>query len=211
VSAPVPSAARGGGIVFTGEAALPTRYGEFRTLVFHEAGDPSKEHVAVVRGDVTGASVLARIHSECLTGEVLGSLKCDCGAQLELALSSVAEAGRGLVVYLRQEGRGIGLGNKLRAYALQAKGLDTVEANLALQLPEDARTYDAAARLFRELGVTSVRLMTNNPRKVKGLTDLGIPVVERVPHIVFSHPLSHGYLETKRTRMEHVLPAGVVA
>lgn len=207
MSAPVPSAGRTSGIVFTGEAPLPTRFGEFRTLVFHEARDPGKEHVAVIRGDVTGMGVLARVHSECLTGEVLGSLKCDCGAQLERALESVAAAGRGLVVYLRQEGRGIGLGNKLRAYALQAKGLDTVEANLALELPEDARTYDAAAALLRELGVKSVRLMTNNPRKVRGLEELGIPVVERVPHVVLSHPLSHGYLETKRKRMEHVLPS----
>jgi GTP cyclohydrolase II len=211
VNARLPAAGRPDDIVFTGEALLPTRHGEFRTLVFHEARDPSKEHVAVIRGDVTGTGVLVRIHSECLTGEVLGSLKCDCGAQLERALESVALAGRGLVVYLRQEGRGIGLGNKLRAYALQAQGLDTVEANLALDLPEDARTYDAAAALLRELGVGSVRLMTNNPRKVRGLEALGVPVVERVPHVVFSHPLSHGYLETKRTRMEHVLPAGTVA
>lgn len=210
MSARVPSAGRPASIVVTGEAQLPTRYGEFRTLVFHETSDPTKEHVAVIRGDIAGDSVLTRIHSECLTGEVLGSLKCDCGAQLERALSAIAAEGRGLVVYLRQEGRGIGLGNKLRAYALQARGLDTVEANLALELPEDARTYDAAAALLGELGVTSVRLMTNNPRKVTGLSELGVPVVERVPHVVFSHPLSHGYLETKRTRMDHALPAGIV-
>jgi GTP cyclohydrolase II len=191
---------------FAAEAPLPTRHGEFRTIVFRHAHDPHKEHVALVKGDVRGDEVLARIHSECLTGEVLGSLKCDCAPQLDRALSLIATAGRGVVVYLRQEGRGIGLANKVRAYALQARGLDTVDANLALHLPEDARRYDAAAALLRQLGVKSVRLLTNNPEKVRALAALGVPVRERVAHVVASHPLAHSYLETKRLRMQHELP-----
>ena len=188
------------------EAPLPTRHGEFRTIVFRHGNDPHKEHVALVKGDVRGDQVLTRIHSECLTGEVLGSLKCDCAPQLDGALARIAEVGRGVVVYLRQEGRGIGLANKVRAYALQARGLDTVDANLALHLPEDARRYDAAAALLERLGVTGVRLLTNNPDKVRALAVLGIPVRERLAHVVDAHPLAHAYLETKRLRMQHALP-----
>ncbi len=147
-----------------------------------------------------------RVHSECLTSEVFGSLKCDCAAQLERALSRIAAEGRGVCVYLRQEGRGIGLANKIRAYALQGRGLDTVDANRALRLPDDARRYDAAADLLELLGVRSVRLLTNNPEKVSALTALGVRVVERLSHVVPSHPLSKAYLETKRTRMQHALP-----
>jgi GTP cyclohydrolase II len=188
------------------EAPLPTRHGEFRTIVFRHESEPVKEHVALVRGDVQGDDVLVRVHSECLTGEVLQSLKCDCAPQLDAALARIAAEGRGVLVYLRQEGRGIGLANKVRAYALQARGLDTVDANLALSLPEDARRYDAAAALLSKLGVTGVRLLTNNPEKVRALAALGIPVRERLAHVVESHPLARGYLETKRQRMQHALP-----
>ena len=193
-------------ITVLAEAPLPTRHGEFRTLVFASPDDPTREHVALVRGSVEGDQVLTRVHSECLTGEILGSLKCDCAAQLDRALELIARAERGVLVYLRQEGRGIGLANKVRAYALQARGFDTVDANLALALPEDARRYDAAAALLRTLGVAGVRLLTNNPDKVSALEGLGVPVRERVPHVVDAHPLSHGYLETKRRRMQHLLP-----
>jgi GTP cyclohydrolase II len=188
------------------EAPLPTRHGEFRTCVFAEPKHRTQDHVALVRGDVRGEDVLVRIHSECLTGEIFGSLKCDCAEQLDHALERIARAERGVLVYLRQEGRGIGLANKVRAYALQARGYDTVDANLALALPEDAREYGAAAAILERLGVRSVRLLTNNPLKVEALGALGIPVRERVPHVVAGHPLCHAYLETKRRRMSHVLP-----
>jgi len=193
-------------IAILAEAPLPTRHGEFRTLVFVSPDDPNREHVALVRGDVGGDHVLSRVHSECLTGEILGSLKCDCAPQLERSLELIARAERGVLVYLRQEGRGIGLANKVRAYALQARGFDTVDANLALSLPEDARRYELAAALLRTLGVAGVRLLTNNPAKVRALEALGLPVRERLPLVVEAHPLSHAYLETKRRRMHHLLP-----
>jgi GTP cyclohydrolase II len=188
------------------EAPIPTRHGAFRTCVFVDPSVPSREHVALVLGDVGRDDVLCRVHSECLTGEILGSLKCDCAPQLDHALERIAREGTGVLVYLRQEGRGIGLANKVRAYALQARGLDTVEANLALDLPEDARRYDAAAVILKQLGVSSVRLLTNNPLKVNALISLGIPVAERLPHVVPAHPLSHDYLATKRRKMQHLLP-----
>lgn len=193
-------------IEIVAEAPLPTRHGEFRTCVFVEPAAPLVEHVALVRGRLRRDDVLCRVHSECLTGEILGSLKCDCSAQLDRALEQIAREGSGVLVYLRQEGRGIGLANKVRAYALQARGFDTVEANLALELPEDARRYDAAAGVLRQLGVESVRLLTNNPHKVEALSSLGIAVRERLPHIVTTHPLSHAYLATKRRKMQHLLP-----
>jgi GTP cyclohydrolase II len=188
------------------EAPLPTRHGDFRTLVFVDPALPNVEHVALVRGEVARNDVLCRVHSECLTGEILGSLKCDCAPQLDRALERIARDGSGVLVYLRQEGRGIGLANKVRAYALQARGFDTVDANLALELPEDARRYDVAAGVLRHLGVASVRLLTNNPHKVEALVGLGISVRERVSHVVSAHPLSHAYLSTKRRRMQHLLP-----
>jgi GTP cyclohydrolase II len=191
---------------FAAEAPIPTRHGAFRTCVFVEPDAPSREHVALVLGDVARSDVLCRVHSECLTGEILGSLKCDCASQLDLALARIAHEGSGVLVYLRQEGRGIGLANKVRAYALQARGFDTVEANLALELPEDARCYDAAAGILGLLGVESVRLLTNNPLKVQALVSLGIPVTERLPHVVAAHPLSHAYLATKRCKLQHLLP-----
>jgi GTP cyclohydrolase II/3,4-dihydroxy 2-butanone 4-phosphate synthase/GTP cyclohydrolase II len=190
------------------DADVPTEYGTVRTVVYRVGeGTPPEEHVALVVGDVaTGdAPVLARVHSECWTGEVLHSHKCDCRAQLDRALRAVADAGRGVVVYLRQEGRGIGLGNKVRAYALQSEGVDTVDANRILGFADDARTYDVAASILRDLGVHRVALMTNNPRKVQGLVTCGIEVAERVA--LRAEPNEHNaeYLEVKARRMGHKL------
>ena len=193
-------------------AELPTRFGLFHTHVFRatEPGDGavSKEHVALVFGDIRNASALPiRIHSECITSEVFGSLKCDCKDQLDAAMAEVARRGAGAVLYLRQEGRGIGLANKIRAYELQQKGADTVDANRLLGLPDDAREYHAAAHMLAHFGVQSVQLMTNNPAKVDALRSLGVSVVGRLPVIVPSNPFSAGYLETKRARMAHELPS----
>ena len=194
-------------------AQLPTRHGLFTTHVFSsaahgDAGHPvEKEHVALVRGDIRGkAGVLARVHSECMTSEVFGSLKCDCKEQLDAALAEVARRGAGVILYLRQEGRGIGLGNKIRAYDLQSQGHDTVDANRLLGLPDDARRYDVARDMLEWLGVKSVRLMTNNPEKVSGLRALGVNVLARVPVVIAPNPYSAGYLEAKRVRMAHELP-----
>jgi GTP cyclohydrolase II len=196
------------------EAKLPTRHGEFETHVFRSATDVSstdapvlQEHVALVRGDVRGKEgVLVRIHSECITSEVFGSLKCDCKQQLDAAFAAIGRAGLGAILYLRQEGRGIGLANKIRAYALQANGHDTVDANRLLGLPDDARRYDVARDMLQHLGVASVNLLTNNPAKVRALRHLGIPVVRRVPIVVAPTQHSAGYLEAKRLRMNHDLP-----
>ncbi len=185
------------------EAELPTEYGIFRVFVYRE-GD--KEHAAIVHGDIDGApDVLCRVHSECLTGEVLHSLKCDCREQLDLAMRRIAEAKKGVVVYLRQEGRGIGLGNKIRAYALQAQGADTVDANTMLGFPPDLRRYDVAARILEDLRVRSIALMTNNPEKVDALIADGVNVTRRVNHHVDPTAESRGYLETKRSRLGHHL------
>jgi len=186
------------------EASLPTRFGSFHVVVYKEL-DGDKEHVAILAGDVQGASdVLVRVHSECLTGEVLHSLKCDCRAQLDLALERIQRAGVGAVLYLRQEGRGIGLGNKIRAYAMQDRGLDTVDANLALGFEDDQRGYHVAADMLRDLGVESVVLMTNNPRKVAGLERDGIRVSRREPHEVEAHEHNRDYLKTKQARLGHL-------
>jgi GTP cyclohydrolase II len=186
------------------EAPLPTHRGLFRTVVFRERAGGA-EHVAMVLGDVAGEAVPVRLHSECLTSEVLGSLKCDCRAQLDRALDLVAARGRGVVLYLRQEGRGLGLGNKIRAYALQEQGADTVDANRMLGFADDARTYDVAAAILRDLGVHAVALMTNNPSKVQGLEAQGIRVVERVPHRAEPNPHNVDYLAAKAKRMGHAL------
>jgi GTP cyclohydrolase II len=186
------------------EAPLPTERGLFRVVVFRERRSGA-EHVAMVMGDVAGESVLARIHSECLTSEVLGSLKCDCRAQLDRALDLIADTGRGVLLYLRQEGRGIGLGNKIRAYALQAKGHDTYEANRLLGFPDDLRRYDVAAEMLRLLGVKSVELVTNNPQKLAGLADAGFPVRGRVALPSPANPHNIGYLEVKRARTGHLI------
>lgn len=186
------------------EANLPTRFGAFRVVVYKEL-DGDKEHVAVIVGEVEGAEdVLIRVHSECLTGEVLHSLKCDCRDQLDLALERIQRVGNGAVLYLRQEGRGIGLGNKIRAYAMQDQGLDTVDANLALGFEDDQRGYRVAADMLRDLGVKSVALMTNNPRKVAGLEGDGIRVSRREPHEVEAHEHNRDYLKTKQARLGHL-------
>jgi 3,4-dihydroxy 2-butanone 4-phosphate synthase/GTP cyclohydrolase II len=184
------------------EADLPTPWGLFRIVVYKVADD---EALALVRGQVAGReAVLTRVHSECLTGEVFGSLRCDCRQQLEHALERIAEAEVGVLVYLRQEGRGIGLGNKVRAYALQDQGHDTVDANLALGFAADLRSYDLAASILRDLGIGSVRLMTNNPAKLDGLRDAGVVVSEHEPHWVAASDLSHDYLEAKRSKLGHL-------
>jgi 3,4-dihydroxy 2-butanone 4-phosphate synthase/GTP cyclohydrolase II len=195
-----------------GDARLPTVHGTFRIVSYRDVD--GHEHVALVAGDPGrsgGDDVLARLHSECLTGDVLGSRKCDCGAQLAEALRSVdaagAAGGSGVVVYLRgHEGRGIGLANKIRAYQLQDAGLDTVDANIEQGLPIDARTYDVAAAILRDLGVRSVRLMTNNPSKVRGLVAEGIEVLDQVPLVVGGTADNVSYLATKRDRLGHRLP-----
>ena len=194
------------------QAPLPTRHGMFQVRVFRWE-DPgvhpslSREHCALVMGEVRGRrSVPVRVHSECLTGEVFSSLKCDCREQFDHAQAAIAKQGFGVILYLRQEGRGIGLANKVRAYALQAMGADTVEANELLHLPVDARTYDAAAGMLRELGVESVELMTNNPAKVDELRKLGVTVDARLPVLIPANPFSASYLEVKRRRMAHELP-----
>ncbi len=192
------------------EAEIPTGYGPFRLYVYRNASEANsdapnvEEHMAMVRGDVANASnVLCRVHSECWTSEVLGSLKCDCREQLEVALERVAAEGTGVVVYLRQEGRGIGLGNKVRAYALQDSGADTVEANLALGFEADARRYDLAASILADLGVRSIRLLTNNPLKVAGLRSAGVPVADRIAHWVGENQHNAAYLAVKRRKMGH--------
>jgi GTP cyclohydrolase II len=182
-------------------ATLPTRHGVFQLAVYRHEGE---EHVAAWVGEIAGPEILCRVHSECWTGEVLGSLKCDCRAQLDSALERIARTGCGVLVYLRQEGRGIGLGDKIRAYALQDEGADTVDANVKLGLPVDARRYDVAAAILRDLGVRSVTLMTNNPDKIAGLQGAGIPVLRRVAHWVPSSMQSAQYLETKRDRLGHL-------
>ncbi len=187
-----------------GEAPLPTERGVFRTFVFRDDATGA-EHVAMAMGDIAGELVPVRVHSECLTSEVLGSLKCDCRAQLDRALDLVALRKRGVVLYLRQEGRGIGLGNKIRAYALQAQGADTYEANRMLGFPDDLRRYDVAAEMLRQLGVRSVELVTNNPQKIAQLEAAGIPVRRRVALPSPSNPHNVSYLEIKRQRTGHLI------
>ncbi len=190
------------------EAQMPSRFGPFRLVVYREI-DGDKEHLAVLVGEIEGSEdLLTRVHSECLTGEAFHSLRCDCRDQLDLALQRVQSAGTGAVLYLRQEGRGIGLGNKIRAYAKQDEGLDTVEANLALGFEDDQRGYQVAADMLRDLGVRSVALMTNNPRKVEGLENDGIKVTRREPHEAEAHEHNRDYLKTKQDRMGHLSTNG---
>ena len=186
-------------------ANLPTRYGNFEIYVY---GTPeNKEHVALTLGAIDdGEPALVRVHSECMTGDVFGSSRCDCGEQLDDSLRFLREEGRGALLYLRQEGRGIGLANKISAYTLQEQGLDTVEANLALGLPEDGRDYRVAAEMLLDLGVRRARLLTNNPAKVEGLGRHGVAVLERVPLGISPNPSNVGYLRTKREKMGHLLP-----
>jgi GTP cyclohydrolase II len=186
------------------EAQIPTRYGALRLHIFTDKR--GKEHVAAVAGTVRDQrDVLCRIHSECLTSEIFASLKCDCRDQLETALTRIG-AENGVVIYLRQEGRGIGLANKIRAYALQNEGADTVDANRILGLPDDLRSYELAGRILQDLGVLSVRLMTNNPTKIQGLADAGVDVVRHEPLLCDVDDLAQGYLEVKRDRMGHLIP-----
>ncbi len=185
--------------------ALPTAFGEF-TVIGYRALLDDKHHVAMIKGEVDGRSdVLVRVHSECLTGDVFHSLRCDCGEQLESALAMIEREGRGVLLYLAQEGRGIGLLNKLRAYRLQDEGLDTVDANLELGLPVDLRDYGIGAQILVDLGLTSIRILTNNPKKLRGLEGYGLSVTEQVPIVHAANPHNERYLQAKRDRLGHAL------
>lgn len=187
------------------EAKLPTKYGEFKVIGFENKKN-GEHHVALVKGKVDdGEAVLVRVHSECLTGDVFGSSKCDCGDQYDAAMKKIAEEGRGAVIYLRQEGRGIGLINKLRAYALQDKGMDTVEANLALGFAADLRDYSVAADMLKKIGIKKVRLLTNNPEKIEGLEKNGIEVCERIEIETIHKKECEFYMQTKKNKMGHIL------
>ncbi len=192
-------------IEFVATSKLPTAYGDFKITVFQDP-KTGEEHVALSKGLETPPTepVLVRIHSECLTGDAFASLKCDCGPQLHSTMKLINEAGQGVILYLRQEGRGIGLTNKIRAYALQDQGHDTVDANLLLNLPADARRYDMCSIMLDQLQVKEVKLITNNPLKIKALKDLGINVVDRVALTVGLNPFNEEYLKTKHDRMSHM-------
>jgi 3,4-dihydroxy 2-butanone 4-phosphate synthase/GTP cyclohydrolase II len=184
---------------------LPSRYGDFQIHLYKSQTD-QKEHIALVKGDIRpDEPVLVRVHSECLTGDVFGSLRCDCNAQLVAAMALVEKEGRGIVLYMRQEGRGIGLLNKLKAYKLQDEGLDTVEANEKLGFREDLRDYGIGAQILHDLGVRKMRLMTNNPKKIVGLTGYGLEIVERVPLEIRPNDYNEQYLMTKRDKMGHLI------
>lgn len=186
------------------EVRMPTDYGEFRAVAYTNDVD-NKEHVALVKGEINGDEpVLVRVHSECLTGDVFHSHRCDCGPQFEAALRQIEEAGRGVLLYMRQEGRGIGLINKLKAYKLQEQGFDTVDANLKLGFPADLRDYGIGAQILKDLGVRKIRLMTNNPRKIKGLEGYGLEVVERVPIQMKENEDNTKYLHTKQAKLGHL-------
>ncbi len=188
------------------EAHLPTRYGDFTAIAYKSVIDPD-EHVALVKGEIVNGDepVLVRVHSECLTGDVFGSIRCDCGEQIPLAMEAIEKEGRGIFLYMRQEGRGIGLHNKIKAYALQDGGLDTVDANIELGFPPDLRDYGIGAQILSDLGVRDMRLLTNNPKKVVGLDGYGLRVVETVPILAPPHPENIGYLQTKKTKMGHLI------
>jgi len=196
-------------IEFVATSRLPTAFGEFKITVFQDP-NTGEEHVALSKGLDTPPTepVLVRIHSECLTGDAFASLKCDCGPQLQATQKLINEVGQGVILYLRQEGRGIGLTNKIRAYALQDQGHDTVDANLMLNLPADARRYDMCSIMLDHLQVKQVKLITNNPSKIQALQELGIDVVDRVPLTVGLNPFNAQYLKTKHERMAHMYKKG---
>ena len=190
-------------------ARIPTRHGTFQLMLFTTSND-NKEHMALIMGDVKDKDgVIVRVHSECFTGDVLGSLRCDCGEQLDRAMQLVAQAKQGVILYLRQEGRGIGLLDKLRAYNFQDEGLDTVEANLKLGHQPDERDYTVAALMLRDLGVRSINLITNNPKKISDLQELGVMVRQRTPIEMPPRPENVRYLRTKAKRMDHLLQLGL--
>jgi 3,4-dihydroxy 2-butanone 4-phosphate synthase/GTP cyclohydrolase II len=187
------------------EAKLPTPFGNFRVIAYKSSTDPA-EHLALVMGDVaTDEPVLVRVHSQCLTGDVFHSLRCDCGEQIEMSMKRIAEEGRGVVLYMRQEGRGIGIHNKIKAYALQDNGMDTVEANLSLGFKADHRDYGVGAQILADLGIHSMRLMTNNPKKISGLESYGLKIVEQLPITTEPNPYNRRYLRTKQKKMGHLL------
>ena len=190
------------------EVDIPTEYGVFHVIAYrgNNQDDDAHTHLALVMGDISGDEpVLVRVHSECFTGDVLGSLRCDCGPQLHAAMSMIAKEGRGVVLYMRQEGRGIGLLNKLKAYKLQDDGMDTVDANVALGFPPDMREYGTGAQILMDLGLKRIRLMTNNPRKIVGLEDYGMEIVDRVPLLIEPNVYNERYMSTKEHRMGHLL------
>ena len=187
------------------DAVLPTAFGDFRIRAFRDPGD-GKEHAVLYVGDLSEGSPLVRVHSECLTGDAFHSLRCDCGPQLHASMKAIQERGHGAIAYMRQEGRGIGLYSKMQAYALQDTGMDTLDANLALGLPADARRYDFAAEMLYSMGIQSIELVTNNPDKRDQLTQYGIKISNRVPIIVGQCAENRNYMETKGARMGHILP-----
>jgi|SRR3989338_2628985 len=190
------------------EANLPTKYGRFRAIVYECAGE---HHMALIMGKVSGEPILVRVHSECLTGDVFHSLKCDCGEQLEKAMQLISKEGSGIILYLRQEGRGIGLLNKIKAYKLQERGMDTVEANEKLGFKADLRDYTVGVKMLADLGAKKIRLLTNNPKKIEGLKKYGIEIVERMPLATKPTKENRGYLETKRKKLGHFIEGkGVV-
>ena len=187
------------------DAKLPTKYGDFTVFAYKSVVDPD-EHLALVMGEVdAGDPVLVRVHSQCTTGDIFGSIRCDCGEQMDIALDAIAKEGRGVFLYMRQEGRGIGLHNKIRAYALQDNGMDTVEANVELGFAPDLRWYGIGAQILADLGVRRLRLLTNNPKKVVGLDAYGLDLVDRVPIMAPPRPENRGYLETKRLKLGHLI------
>jgi 3,4-dihydroxy 2-butanone 4-phosphate synthase/GTP cyclohydrolase II len=187
------------------EAKLPTKFGNFRVIAYKSTTDPD-EHLAMVMGDVaTDEPVLVRVHSQCLTGDVFHSERCDCGEQIEMAMKRIADEGRGVVLYMRQEGRGIGIHNKIKAYALQDKGMDTVEANLSLGFKADQRDYGIGAQILADLGIRNMRLMTNNPKKMSGLESYGLTITEQLPITTKPNPHNRGYLQTKQKKLGHLM------